>query len=228
MNHNEIFNAAKNNNIRKLLQAKKEIRQVHNARNLTETMYLNDIAEVEQVMCQAEQMIESMLEDVSDNTVVRSKAWFLLGRDYIFYADALNSGSMSVEKSGWRKMMYCALCERYFDMESVKIEDLYDRAKMHRIRTIVLESGMENLFSRMSMEAKRIRLDTTNIRFLCDMLLEIECSENERMEAIKKIVAECLRNRLWVDEGAINQRYFERVREINNVIHQYYKKEARE
>lgn len=124
--------------------------------------------------------------------------------------------------------MYCALCERYFDMESVKIEDLYDRAKMHRIRTIVLESGMENLFSRMSMEAKRIRLDTTNIRFLCDMLLEIECSENERMEAIKKIVAECLRNRLWVDEGAINQRYFERVREINNVIHQYYKKEARE
>lgn len=113
-------------------------------------------------------------------------------------------------------------------MESVKIEDLYDRAKMHRIRTIVLESGMENLFSRMSMEAKRIRLDTTNIRFLCDMLLEIECSENERMEAIKKIVAECLRNRLWVDEGAINQRYFERVREINNVIHQYYKKEARE
>lgn len=105
MNHNEIFNAAKNNNIRKLLQAKKEIRQVHNARNLTETMYLNDIAEVEQVMCQAEQMIESMLEDVSDNTVVRSKAWFLLGRDYIFYADALNSGSMSVEKSGWRKMM---------------------------------------------------------------------------------------------------------------------------
>lgn len=228
MNHNEIFNAAKSNNIRKLLRAKKEIRQVHSARNLTETMYLNDIAEAEQIMCQAEQVIESMLEDVRDNTEVRRKACFLLGRDYIFYEDALNTGNMSEGKSEWWEMMYCALCKRYFDMENVKIEELYDRAKMHRIRTIVLESGMENLFSQMSMEAKRIRLDTTNIRFLCDMLLEIERDRNERLGAIRKIVAECLRNKLWVDEGGINQRYFERVGEISNVIHKYYERKAME
>ena len=222
MNHNEIFNAAKSNNIRKLLRAKKEIRQVHSARNLTETMYLNDVAQAEQIMCRAEQMIESMLEDVRDNTEVRSKACFLLGRDYIFYADALKSSNMSVEKSGWREMLYCALCERYFDMESVEIEELYDRAKMHRIRTIVLERGMENLFSQMSMDAKKIRLDTTNIRFLCDMLLEIERDRNERLETIRKIVAECLRNKLWLNEGIINQCYFEKVGEISNVINKYY------
>lgn len=64
MDHKEIFDAAKSNNIRKLLQAKKEIHQIHTARNISETMYLNDVSELERIICQARQMIDSLLEEV--------------------------------------------------------------------------------------------------------------------------------------------------------------------
>jgi len=228
MNHKEIFDAAKNNNIRNLLRAKKEIRQVHSARNLTETMYLNDFAEIERILYRAAQVIESMLEDIRDNLGARGKAYFLLGRNYISYADDLRNDSLLGEKCGWGEMMCRAFSERYFNMESVTIEGLYDKAKIHRIRTIILEGGMENLFAKMSMEAKKIRLDTANISFLSDMLLGIEDGKDEGLEPIKTIIAECLRNRLWVNEGVINQRYFDRVREINNVINKYYGRETME
>lgn len=43
------------------------------------------------------------------------------------------------DESGWRQMMYYAFNRRYFNVESMEIEELYDEAKMHRIRTIILK-----------------------------------------------------------------------------------------
>lgn len=225
MNNREIFNAAKNNNIRNLLRAKKEVRQIHNARNITETMYLNDIAMFEKIMNRARQMIDSILDDVRVNMEIRRKAYSLLGKDYIVSSKDLNSVSMFEEESSWRKMLHIVFSKRYFNIESINIEDLYDKAKICRIRTIIFERGMENLFNQMSMEAMKIRLDTANINFFSDMMFEIEGNRDERIESIKKLVAECLRNKLWVNEGAINQCYFQKVEEISNVINQYYGRE---
>lgn len=41
------------------------------------------------------------------------------------------------------------------------------------------------------------------------------------------MMTECLRNRLWVNEGVINQRYFEKIGEMNYVINQYFEREGK-
>lgn len=225
MNHKEIFDAAKSNNIRKLLRAKKEISQVHSARNITETMYLNDMAEMKRIIYQAGQMIDRMLEEVRNNMNARRKAYLLFGRDDICCVDDWRSSSVLSDESGWREILYHAFNQRYFNVASMEIEELYDEAKIHRIRTIILENGMGNIFHHMSMEEKKIRLDTNNIVFLSDMFFGIEGKNNEKMEPVKRMMEECLRNRLWINEGVINQRYFERIGEISHIINQYFKRE---
>ncbi len=226
MNFREIFDAARNNNISSLLRAKKEVYQIHNARNISRMMHFNDTVKIGKLMNLSREKIDSMLEDVRDNMEARKKAYALLRSDYIILADDLKSGSMLEEETDWRQMLYCAFCERYFDVESMEIEELYDRARIHRIRTIILEKGMENLFDQMSMEAKKIRLDTANINFLFNMLLEIDHDWNERFESTKKVAEECLKNRLWVNEGYINYHYFEKVEELCDVINHYYGREG--
>lgn len=93
---------------------------------------------------------------------------------------------------------------------------------MHRIRTVILENGMESLFGQMCLEAKKIRLDTANIKFLSEMLFGLEEGKSEILEPVRKMMTECLKNRLWVNEGAINQCYFEKVWQINIVINKYF------
>lgn len=92
MNNRELFKAAKKNNIRNLLQAKKEVRQIHNARSIRDTMYFNDAVMIERIINRTSQMIDSMLDDVRDNLKVRRTAYSLLGRDYIVSENDLNCG----------------------------------------------------------------------------------------------------------------------------------------
>lgn len=222
MDHEEIYKMARTNNIGGLLRAKKEVRQLYSARSVTETLCLNDMTEIEIVISQAEQKIDGMLEDVKENMRARRKALFLLGRDYAHYEDNLKNNSMVWNGPGWEEMMRYAFNERYYQVKTMEIGELYDRARMHRIRTIILENGMESLFGQMGLEAKKIRLDTANIKFLSEMLFGLEEGKSEMLEPVRKMMTECLKNRLWVNEGAINQCYFEKVWQINIVINKYF------
>lgn len=68
------FIKGQNNNIGGLFRVKKEVRQLHSARRVTETLYLNDMTKMEIVISQVEQKIDGMLEDVKENMCARRKA----------------------------------------------------------------------------------------------------------------------------------------------------------
>lgn len=220
MNARDIFNAAKDNNIKELFRAVKEPHQTYSARYVSDMMYINDMKTIEDILSKANEIFENAIERAEYNINVRRMAYSLLKITSISVPD----NYVYWDTEYWKSVLYEGLCKRYFTVKSIRSEDIqeiYEEAKGRRIRAIVSQTGAKSILNEMYMETEKIELDTDNMSCLIRAHREIQRSGKEGLGTIKELIEEHLENKLLIS-GEINREYFVRVYEMNRVLENYF------
>lgn len=222
MTSRDVFKAAKENNIKELFRAIKEPHQTYSAEYASGMMYINDIKIIDDILNEANKILENALKMSECNVNVRRMAYSLLKKTSISVPDNYVYWDMEY----WKGVLYQELCKRYFTVRSIRdvdIHGIYEEAKLQRIRTIISQAGAKNILNKIYMETERIELDTDNIACLMNAHREIQRSGEEGLGTIKDLIEEHLENKLLISDE-INRNYFVRVYEMNRVLENYFRK----
>lgn len=222
MNSRDIFKAAKENNIKELFRAIKEPHQTYNAEYVSGMMYINDMKIIGDVLNEANKIFKNAIEIAEYNANVRQMSYSLLKKTSISVSD----NYIYWDTEYWKSVLYQGLCKRYFmvkNIRDVNVHEIYEEAKIQRIRTIVSQTGAKNLLNKMNMETERIKLDTDNMACLINAHREIQRSGKEGLGTIKDLIEEHLENKLLISDE-INRDYFVRVYEMNRILKNYFRK----
>ena len=218
----EIFNNARNNDIRAINKSIENVGRRHHAAYMTNMMFVDDIVINHQLLMEIQDTVSSFYRSVNENYLIKKNAQDMLEiqcrNELIFRQDfKLLTGEQLSEIVYQQAMAY------YFKIDVKNESDFssyFDEAIQYRIKSNFMHGDIECILIKMYEDVEIVNEDTRNVEFLMRNYEKLD-RFNDKYQLIIEQLAKSIRNVILRD-SRFEDEYFNTVRKISFLLSQNF------
>lgn len=218
----EVFNYARNNDIKALNKSIENVGHRHHAEYVTNIMFADDIKINFQLLSEIQSTISSLYKVVNDNYLIKKNAHDML-EDQCKNIVPLKMRFDILTNQQLFELVYQQAMNYYFSFEvknESSLNSYFNETIQYRIVSNFLQSDIEQILIKMYEDIEIVIEDTKNIDFLLTNYRKMD-STNDNFHCILEQLTKGIQNVISQD-NKFGEEYFDTVQKISFVLQQNF------
>lgn len=214
----EVFNYARNNDVKALNKAIENEGHRHHAIYITNMMFVDDINKNYQLLFEIRNTINTLYYIISENYLLKRKIGDILESQCRNRLLIQNELGVLTEKQLF-ELVYRQALEFYFKIDAANISDFnsyFDEAIQYRIVSGFLQNDIERILLKLNEDIEIVIEDTKNLKFLVQSLKKFD-KTNDTYRFVLEQLTESIQNVILRD-NKFDEDYFVTVKEVSAMI----------